>query len=55
MTKRTVYVFHINILFDDCDNKLDLDEPPAREKKKQVLFRGVSKDNPHKAIVVVQA
>ena len=36
-------------------NKFDKDEAPAREEKNiKVLFRDVSKDNPHKAIVVVQ-
>ena len=48
--------FNINNLFDKWVNKFDLDEASARKAKiKKVLFRGVSKDNPHKAIVVVEA
>ena len=36
--------------------KFDNDEAPARSAKGiKVIFRGVSKDNPEKAIVVVQA
>ena len=36
--------------------KLDNDEAPARSAKDiKVIFRGVSKENPEKAIVVVQA
>ena len=36
--------------------KFDNDEAPARATKGiKVIFRGVSKDNPKKAIVVVQA
>ena len=35
--------------------KFDTDELPARSAKViKVIFRGVSKDNPEKAIVVVQ-
>ena len=48
-------IFNINNLFDKWVNKFDLDEASARKAKiKNVLFREVSKDNPHKAIVVVQ-
>ena len=36
--------------------KFDNDEAPARSAKGiKVIFRGVSKDNPEKAIVIVQA
>ena len=56
MTETTVCKFHINNLFDEWVNKFDLDEVPARKAKNiKVLFKeGVNKDNPHKAIVVVQ-
>ena len=55
MTVKTVCTFHINNLFDEWVNKFDLDEVPARKAKNiKVLFKGVNKDNPHKAIVVVQ-
>ena len=48
--------FHINNLFNESINKFDLDEAPSREEKNiKVLFRGVSKDNPHKATVISQA
>ena len=56
MIETTLCTFHLNIPFDEWANKFDIDEAPAREEKNiKVLFRGVSKDNPHKAIVVVQA
>ena len=36
--------------------KFDTDELPARSAKViKVIFRGVSKDNPEKAIVVLQS
>ena len=56
MNETTVCTLHINIPFDEWVNKFDKDEAPARaEKKIKVLYRGVSKDNPHKAIVIAQA
>ena len=56
MTETIVCTLHINNLFDKKVNKFDLDEALARKAKNlKVLFRGVSKDNPHKAIVVVQS
>ena len=56
MIETTVCTFHLNIPFDEWVIKFDKDEAPAREEKNiKVLFRGVSKDNPHKAIVIVQA
>ena len=56
MAEITFYTFHLNNLFDESVNKFDLDEAPARKAKNiKVLFRGVSKDNPHKAIMGVQA
>ena len=52
----TICTFHLNIPFDEWINKFDKDEAPAREVKNiKVLFRGISKDIPNKAIVVVQA
>ena len=55
MTETTVCTSHINNLFDERVNKFDLDKSPARQAKNiRVLFKGVNKDNPHKAIVVVQ-
>tara|TARA_B100001093_G_scaffold255493_1_gene244379 strand:+ start:481 stop:750 length:270 start_codon:yes stop_codon:yes gene_type:complete len=55
VTETTVCTFHINNLFDGWANKFDLDEVPARKAKHiKVLFKVVNKDNPHKAIVVVQ-
>ena len=37
-------------------NKIDEDEAPAiAEKNIKVLYRVVSKDNPHKAIVITKA
>ena len=44
------------IFFAEWVNKFDLDETPASQAKNiKVIFRGVSKDNPHEAIVIVQA
>ena len=56
MTETTVRTFNINNIFEEWVNKFDLDEAPAIEAKNiKVLFRGVSKNNPYKAIVIVQA
>ena len=56
MKEKTVCKFNNNNLFDEFVNKFDLDEAIARKAKNiKVLFRGVSKDNPHKAIMGVQA
>ena len=56
MIETTLCAFHLNIPFDEWINKFDKDEAPAREVKNiKVLFRGISKDIPNKAIVVVQA
>ena len=55
MKEKTFCKFNINNLFDERVNKFDLDKSPARQAKNvRVLFKGVNKDNPHKAIVVVQ-
>ena len=55
MTEITVCTFHINNLFDEWVNKFDLDKASARKAKNiKVLFKGFNKDNPHKAIVLVQ-
>ena len=56
MLETTLCTIHLNIPFNEWVNKFDKDEALAREVKNiKVLFRGVSKDNPHKAIVVVQS
>ena len=56
MTETTVCTFSINNFLDKWVNRFNLDEASARKAKiKKVLFRGVSKDNPHKAIVVIEA
>ena len=48
--------FQINNLFEKWVNKFEVDEAPDRKAKKiKVLFRGVSKGNPYKDIVIVQA
>ena len=55
MTKTFLCRFHINNLFDEWVNKF-LNKDPARKAKNiKVIFRGNSKDNPHKAILIVQA
>ena len=56
MIETTLCAFHLNIPFDEWINKFDKDEALAREVKNiKILFRGISKDIPNKAIVVVQA
>ncbi len=56
MKKTTFWTFHINNIFNEWVNKFDLNEAPTRKSKIiKVSFRGVSKDNPHKVMVVVQA
>ena len=56
MNETTVCTLHINIPFDEWVNKFDKDETIAiAEKNITVLYRGVSKDNPHKVIVIAQA
>ncbi len=56
MNETTVCTLHIKIPFYEWVSKFDIDEASARaEKNIKVLYRGVSKDNPHKAIVIVQA
>ena len=53
MIETTVCTFDINNLFDNSAKIFDLDEAPIKKKKHiKVLFRGVSKDNSHKVIVV---
>ena len=52
----TVSTFDVNVPYDEWVKKFDNDEAPARSAKAiKVIFRGVSKINPEKAIVVVQA
>ena len=56
MLETTVCTFDVNVPYDEWVKKFDIDEAPARSAKGiKVIFRGVSKDNPEKAIVVVQA
>ena len=56
MTETTLCSLHINIPFDEWGNKFNKDEAPARaEKNIKVAYIGVSKDSPHKAIVIAQA
>ena len=56
MEEKTVCKFNINNICGECFKEFDLDEAPARKAKNiKVLFRGVSKVNPHKVIVFVQA
>jgi len=56
VTETTISTFYINNLFDEWVNKFDLNEATTRKAKNlKLFFRGVSKDNPHKVMVVVQA
>ena len=56
MLETTVCTFDVNVPYDEWVKKFDNDDAPARSAKAiKVIFRGVSKDNPEKAIVVVQA
>ena len=56
MLETIVCTFDLSVPYDECQKNFDIDEAPARSGKGiKVIFRGVSKDNPEKAIVVVQA
>ena len=56
MLETTVCTFDVKVPYDEWVKKLDNDEAPARSAIGiKVIFRGVSKDKPEKAIVVVQA
>ncbi len=56
MLETTVCTFDVNVPYVEWVRKFDNNEAPARSAKGiKVLFRGVSKDNPEKTIVVVQA
>ena len=56
MIETSVCTFDVNVPYDEWVKKFDNDEAPARSAKGiKVIFRGVSKKNPKKAIVVVQA
>ena len=56
MLETTVCTFDVNVPYDEWVKKFYNDEAPARSAKGiKVIFRGVSKVNPEKAIVVVQA
>ena len=52
----TAYTFDMNVTYDEWVRRFGNDEAPAGSAKGiKVIFRGVSKNNPEKAIVVVQA
>ena len=56
MLETTVCTFDVNVPYDEWVKKFDNDEAPARSAKGiKVIFRGVSKENPKKAIFAVQA
>ncbi len=56
MLETTVCKFDVNVPYDEWVKKFDIDEAPARSAKGiKLISRGVSKDNPEKAIVVLQA
>ena len=49
-------MYIVNLTYDKWVKKFDNDEAPARSAKGiKVIFRGVSKVNTEKAIVVIQA
>ena len=53
MLESTVCPFDLNIPYDEWVRKFDNHEAPARTAKGiKEIFRGVSKDNPKKAILV---
>ena len=56
MLETTVCTFDVNVPYDEQVRKFDKDEAQARSAKGiKVIFRGVNKDNPEKALVIVQA
>ena len=56
MLEITVCTFDVKVPYDEWVKKIDNDEAPDRSAIGiKVIFRGVSKDKPKKAIVVVQA
>ena len=56
MLETTECTFDVNIPYEVWVKKFDKDEAPARSAKGiKVIFRGISKVNSEKAIVVVQA
>ena len=56
MLETTVCTFDVNVPYDGWVKKFDNDEAQARSAKgRKVILRGVSKDNPEKAIILVQA
>ena len=55
MTKKTVFIFHLNISFDSWVYKFDFDEDLVREENNiKALFKVISKDNPNKVIVIAK-
>ena len=56
MKEITICTFYINISFKEWAKIFDEDEAPIREKNGIIiLFRGVSKEDSSKAVVVVEA
>ena len=56
MLETTLCTFDVNVPYDEWVRKFDNDESQARLAKGiKLILRGVSKDNPEKVIVVVQA
>ncbi|WP_269605786.1 DUF3764 family protein [Prochlorococcus marinus] len=56
MLETTVCTIDVNVPYDEWMRRFDNEEAPARSAKGiKVIFRGVSKNNPEKGIVVVQA
>ena len=56
MLETTLCTFDVNVPYDEQVRKFEKDEAQARSAKGiKVILRGVNKDNPEKAIVIVQA
>ena len=52
----TTHTFDVNVPYDEWMRRFGNDKAPAGSAKGiKVIFRGVSKNNPEKAIFVVQA
>tara|TARA_B100000579_G_scaffold234176_1_gene191938 strand:- start:97 stop:333 length:237 start_codon:yes stop_codon:yes gene_type:complete len=56
MLETNVYTFDANVPYYQSVRRFDKEKVPARSAKGiKVIFRGVSKNNPEEAIVVVHA
>ena len=56
MLETIVCTFDVKVPYGELVKKFDNDEAPARSAKgTKVIFRGVSKEKPEKATIVVQA